>query len=166
MEKWYAIHTKPRQEQLAANNLANQNFRCFFPKIHVWRMRRAKRLLVEEPFFTSYIFLHVDLDQVNTAPIRSTLGVTGFVRFGTYIPPIHDELIDGLIAMADDQGILTQEAPIFTPGQVVLIDEGPLTGYKAIFQAANGNERAMLLIDMLGGKVNVSTPLSALRLPD
>ncbi len=161
-EKWYVIRTKPRQEHVAVRNLEDQGYHCFFPRIQARRTRRTKRVFLLEPFFTSYLFVHLDLDQVNTAPIRSTPGVAGFVRFGSYVPPVSDELVNDLIERADENGVLSLPEPDFLPGQVVTIMDGPIAGYEAIFQSRNGHDRAMLLIGMLGGEIKVQVPVAVL----
>lgn len=163
--KWYAVHTKPRQELLALQNLENQKYRCFLPRIQVKRIRRGKSQPVIEPFFTSYLFIQLVLEQTNIAPIRSTLGVTGLVRFGGYIPPVNDALVESLIARADANSILPSPEPEpaeFAPGQQVWIQEGPLAGCEAIFQARNGQERALLLIQILGDSTRVQVPIRTL----
>ena len=159
MDKWYVVHTKPNREQVALNNLENQGYKCFLPKIKAVRIRRSKRVFVEEPFFYCYLFINLDLDSANIGPIRSTFGVRGLVRFGSYHPEISDEFIENLYILTDSSGILSLPPPDFKPGQTVQIKSGPLRGYDAIFLANSNKERAMLLIDVIGTEKCVSVPV-------
>ncbi|MBF0132334.1 MAG: transcription/translation regulatory transformer protein RfaH [Magnetococcales bacterium] len=162
MNHWYVVHTKPNQEQVARNNLINQGYTCFFPKVRVMRLRRNKRAPVAVPFFYSYLFINLDIENTNIGPIRSTFGVRGLVRFGGYYPVISDDFINQLYAMADAGDILSLPAKEFEPNQVVQIKGGPLCGYEAIFLAKNNKERALILIDIIGTKREISMPMSDL----
>ena len=39
---WYAVHTKPKQENRALENLQNQGFECFLPLLEIEKVRRGK----------------------------------------------------------------------------------------------------------------------------
>ena len=45
-ERWYVAMTAPRQERLAAANLANQNMRSFLP-LHAVTRRHARKFRIE-----------------------------------------------------------------------------------------------------------------------
>lgn len=165
MEKWYVVQTKSKKELLAEQNLIRQGYSCFLPFFKQWRKRRGKRYLATEPFFPCYLFVQLDLGEINIAPIRSTLGVTGLVRFGESIQPIPRTFLKSLKNQANIEGVINQEPPDFQVGQKVLIQEGALAGYRAIFQAKSGAERAHLLLNMLGRQSWVEVPLVTLS-PD
>lgn len=165
MEQWYVVHTKPRQEKVAEENLTHQGYRCFLPLGRQWRKRRGRRYLSTEPFFPRYLFVRLNLGETNIGPIRSTLGVTGLVRFGKHILPVPETFMESLKSQTDTEGVIGQDPPDFKAGQMVLIEEGVLTGYRAIFQAKSGEERALLLLSLLGSQSQVEVPLAALS-PD
>jgi transcriptional antiterminator RfaH len=93
MERWYAVFTKPRQEAVAVRHLNRQGFETYLPLMRRRRLRRGRLIRSEEPVFPRYVFLRVDLEQTNTASVRSTRGVVGFVRFGAYTAPVPDSLV-------------------------------------------------------------------------
>ena len=39
---WYVIHTKPRQEQRALTNLAQQGYQCYLPMITREKLGRGR----------------------------------------------------------------------------------------------------------------------------
>ena len=81
---WYAIQTKVRQESLAVTNLDRQGFTCYLPLITLEKLRRGKKVMVEEAMFPGYLFIELDASGTGQswAPIRSTFGVSKLVSFG------------------------------------------------------------------------------------
>ena len=71
MKHWYAIHTKPRQEDLAAEHLRGQEFEIYLPMIKQARRFRQKWRDTIEPLFPRYLFIRLDLGRDNVSPIRS-----------------------------------------------------------------------------------------------
>jgi transcriptional antiterminator RfaH len=150
MEAWYAVHTKARQERLAAEHLTRQHYHVYLPLLRAPKRRRGHWRDVIEPLFPGYLFIRLDLHLQNTAPIRSTYGVTGLVRFGGEPRPVPRDLVEHLLtAETGPQGTIRQEH-LFHSGDQVEIASGPLAGLKGIFLAASGQERAHLLLDLLG----------------
>lgn len=165
MEHWYAVFTKPRQEQRALENLVRQGYHTFLPKIRSKRILRGKYLVVVEPLFSRYLFVRCDLEQSNSSSIRSTFGVSGLVRFGEHIPDIPDAFVEELLERTDCDAI-DEDAPIeFKPGQTVRIETGPLAGTQAIFQGKSGEERALLLLDILGRQTRAQVRIDSLSSP-
>lgn len=163
MEQWYVIQTKPRQETIAEENLERQGYICFCPRIGVWRKFRGSRRSAVEAYFPNYVFIHLDMQSTNVAPIRSTCGVSKLVRFGNLIPAVPPALITTLRQQTGDDGLLSSEHKDFTPGQIVRIETGPLAGISAIFEAPTGQRRAILLLQMLGKTQRITVPIDSLE---
>ena len=155
---WYAIHSKPRQEERALDNLQRQGFEAWLPMLTVEKVLRGKLANVTEPMFSRYLFIQLDTEQTNWSPIRSTLGVSRLVSFGNRPAVVADELIQALQTVP-------QRAPerLFQPGQTIKIVSGPLKGIEGIFQQADGEHRAMVLIDLLNKQHRVTTQMQDLR---
>jgi transcriptional antiterminator RfaH len=150
MEAWYAVHAKARQERVAAEHLTRQHYRVYLPLLRSPKRTRGRWRDAIEPLFPGYLFVYLDLRLHNTAPIRSTQGVTGLVRFGGQPRPVPADLVDRLLtAETDPEGTILQEH-LFRTGDRVEIASGPLAGLKGIFLATSGQERAHLLLDLLG----------------
>lgn len=158
MEAWYAVHTKARQEQLALANLERQHFLGFLPLIRLPRHRRDAWVEVTEPLFPGYLFLRLDPRRDDTAPIRSTRGVIGMVRFGGTMRPVPQALIQGLREIqTDPEGAIRREQ-LFQAGGRVAIVSGPLAGLEAIFLASTGQQRVRLLLCLLGRETTITIP--------
>ena len=155
---WYAIHSKPRQEERALENLQRQGFEAWLPLLTVEKVLRSKLVRVVEPMFSRYLFIRLDTEQTNWSPIRSTLGVSKLVSFGNRPAVVADELIEALQQ-------LPEQAPqrLIQPGQQVKIVSGPLRGLEGIYQQADGELRAMVLIELLNKQHRIVTDMQDLR---
>ena len=151
MESWYAVQIKPRQELLAEENLQRQSFNTYLPRIQVSRRVRKKKREVIEPLFPGYLFLSINLTQKDTTPIRSTRGVVGLVKFGNQPRPVPDTIIQHLKQNEDaESGLHISAMPEFKKGDKIQIAEGPFEGLDGIFKKEKGEDRALILIDILG----------------
>ncbi|HBA65302.1 MAG TPA: transcription/translation regulatory transformer protein RfaH, partial [Methylococcaceae bacterium] len=67
---WHVIHTKPKQEKRALENLQKQDFECFLPTCSIEKIRRGRITVSLEPLFPRYLFINLK-QGTNWAPIRS-----------------------------------------------------------------------------------------------
>jgi transcriptional antiterminator RfaH len=119
--------------------------------------RRRNGLLktVCEPLFPFYLFIYLDQVNSNWRPIRSTRGVLRIIHFGNTPTPVPDELIERLHHQPHEaEGAHTR----FSPGDKITIAEGPFKGLDAVFQRAKGEERAIILLNMLQQPREVEIP--------
>jgi len=159
---WYLIHTKPRLEECALENLQNQGYACFLPQIRVEKLRRGKLVEVDEPLFPRYFFIQLDTGKHAQSwhPIRSTKGVSRLVSFGQEPAKVGDALVD-LIRSQSALGAVQQRH--FTPGETVHIIEGPFTGLEAIYQMNDGEQRVMVLLNIMSKLVKLSLEPTEVR---
>ena len=149
MKNWYLLQTKARQEFIAEENLARQEYRVYLPIIKQARKIRSKWQEITEPFFPGYLFIHLDMEAQNTSTIRSTRGVLKLVKFGEETPQVPDDLVEGLRTRLLESAEEKVSLP-FSKGEKVLITDGCFSGLQAIFQCETGRERVVLLLDLLG----------------
>jgi len=154
---WYAIHSKPRQEERALENLERQGFEAWLPMLTVEKFRRGKLAKVVEPMFSRYLFIRLDTEQTNWSPIRSTLGVSKLVSFGNRPAIIEDGLIEALRQLP-----VREPERLFQPGQAVKFVDGPLRGLEGIYEQADGEIRAMVLVDLLSKHHRVTADIQHL----
>ena len=151
MKAWYVVQTKPRQEAMAAEQIANQAFEIYLPRISMKKRRRGKWQEVIEPLFPRYLFMRFDPESDNVAPIRSTKGITGLVKFGPHLAPVSDALIDSIRQEEDTEaGCHLPDQAIFKRGDRVEIMEGPFAGLQGLFQESSGEQRVIILLELLG----------------
>lgn len=158
---WYLVHTKPRQEEIALTNLERQGYPCYMPRLNVEKIRRGKALIVSEAMFPRYLFIQLDTSGQGPswAPIRSTLGVSTLVRFGSHPAKVDEGLVDLLRGREQDKPIQT----LFEPGDAVRVIEGPFAGIEAIYQTADAQQRSMILLEILSRPVTMAIDTAALR---
>jgi len=156
---WYALQHKPAQGDRAVHNLQNQEVPCFYPKIEVEKIRAGKRTKKLEPLFPGYVFINLEQTSPMWGKLRSTLGILRVVSFAGRPAAISDAVINQIKVSMDKvsaQGGIKK-------GQTVELEEGPFRGINAIFQAYDGEERAIVLITFMQKQQQVRVPVSALK---
>lgn len=162
---WYVIHTKPRQEQRALLNLEQQGYECYLPLLSTEKIRQGSFSLIEEPLFPRYLFIHLDSSKSGQswAPIRSTLGVSRLVTFGSDPAKVDADLINAL--RTQNSLLLQSPQRIFNEHDRVQIQSGPFAGLEAIYQMPDGESRAMVLIQFLSKPIRLSVlPTNLLKI--
>lgn len=158
---WYLVHTKPRQEDVALANLQRQGYECYLPQMRIERIRRRKAEVATEPMFPRYLFIRLDSsDQGKSwSPIRSTLGVSQLVHFGARAAKVDDTLVD---LLRQRERTLPTEV-MFHRGDSVVIADGPFAGIEAIYQTADAERRAFILLEILSKPVSMHIDAGRLR---
>ena len=158
---WYLVHTKPRQEDIALANLERQGYECYLPQMRIERIRRRKAEVAAEPMFPRYLFVRLDSsDQGKSwSPIRSTLGVSQLVHFGARAAKVDETLID--LLRQRERGLPTEA--MFHSGDAVFIADGPFAGIDAIYQTADAERRAFILLEILAKPVSMHIDTGRLR---
>jgi len=165
MKCWYLVHIKPRKEMVAEQNLQNQGYEVYLPLVQQLCRRRGHWIEVIEPLFPCYLFVCLQFGYDNVRPIRYTTGVRDLVRFTEEPAVVPDQIIASLRRTADCKtGLHHPKGPLFKPGNAVIIDAGPFAGLQAIFLAETGQERAIILLEMLGRENRVTVNRDLLRL--
>ena len=149
MNTWYAVLTKPRREGVAEENLRNQGFHVYLPRLATERRRGGKWIRALEPLFPRYLFLAAGRSQT-FAPVRSTLGVASMVSFGGQPAVVPPSVIDALKGReVPDTGACGASAP-FEPGDPVEFRAGPFAGLEGVFSLEAGEARVYVLLEFLG----------------
>jgi len=153
------LQHKPSQGDRALTHLQNQDIACFYPKITVEKIKAGKRTKKLEPLFPGYLFVNLEQTDPMWAKLRSTRGILRVVSFANKPAAIPDDVIkhikESLHTVAEQGGI--------KPGQAVDLEDGPFKGIGAIFQAYDGEERAIVLISFMQKQQTVKVPLSTLH---
>ena len=142
MKNWYLIKIKPQQEAIATQNLTNQNFNVFFPKAVINNKTT--------PLFPSYLFIELDDKTQNWTPIRSTKGVSNFVRFGLSFAKVPNQIIN--LIKTQQQQTIEKMINICShhKGDYLEIQTGAFKGQQAIFQNYNSSDRVTVLLKLIG----------------
>ena len=156
---WYALQHKPAQGDRALAHLQNQDIACFYPKIQVEKIKAGKRIQRLEPLFPGYLFVNLEHTDPSWAKLRSTRGVIRVVSFANKPAAIADDVIRHIKGSLDS---VTQRGGL-KPGEAVQLGEGPFEGINAVFQAYDGEERAIVLINFMQKQQKVKVSVAALK---
>ncbi len=157
---WFAIRTKPNQEQLAFRHYQNQNMSGYLPLVQVAR-RHARRVdQVLRPVFPGYLFLHLPPRMRNWVAIGATRGALGPVSFGGAIPPVPDWVIHQLRAEENELGLHdpTRGQATFTPNCPVEVSLSNGILAQGRFRSYRGQERIEVLLDILHRQIRTTVP--------
>lgn len=160
---WYVIHTKPRQEFRALEQLQNQGYEVFLPCIEAQHLKSGQLLHRTEPLFPRYLFIRLNQVDHDWGPIRSTKGVSQLVRFGGVPATLAEDQITAIAHWANQ----APEKTLFEENQAVSIVDGPFVGMEGFFQrletVETGEERALVLMELFGKTQRVMMRLETLK---
>ena len=156
--RWYLVYTKPGVERIACANLARQNYHVYLPRVigHVRRLGSWHDHIVA--LFPRYLFLRLNEGCQSLSPVRSSVGVSGLVRFGAEYAVVPDAVVTGLRNREEPGTGLHRARPEcqLRPGQFV--DIGTFDGLEGIFEREDGRGRVVVLLRLLGREVPVRVP--------
>lgn len=157
MKRWYLLYCKRGEQLRAKMHLENQGVECFYPEIEVEKIRRGKRQTIKEPLFPSYMFVRFDF---NVGPsfttVRSTRGVSDFIRFGSEPKELQGDLIYDLKQLESSAKSETPSVELPKPGEEIEVKGGQFCGLKAIYQEPDGETRSIMLVKMISQPVALS----------
>jgi len=160
-KEWFAVRTKPQQERNAVLHYRRQGFTVYSPMVQTTIRHARKVEKVLRPLFPGYLFLHLGPAERNWTTIASTRGALGPVQFGEHYPSVPEavmaairdrETTAGYISLADAEGSRLK------PGCRVAVTLGG-EEVEGIFQQFKGEDRAVLLLDILQRQTKMVAPL-------
>ncbi|GAA5214006.1 transcription/translation regulatory transformer protein RfaH [Corallincola platygyrae] len=163
LERWFLLKCKPRQEQRAVANLEQQLIEAYAPQIDVSKIKRGKRTTETEPLFPGYLFARFDPHFVSLTSVQSTRGVSAVVRFGQQLAEVSDQAIRDIKDKCCNQDAPEVSADLPSKGDKVHLTDGSLKGLEAVYQMDDGEQRAFVLIDLLGKQQRVSVEQGHIR---
>jgi transcriptional antiterminator RfaH len=161
MKSWYLVYSKIKQESIAQLNLDRQGYETYLPLI---RNKKDKSMLKVHLMFPRYLFIRLCNQRDDWAPIRSTIGVMGLVRFNQWPAQVSDKLIESLKKREDQDGFHVLSAPEYKRGDKVRIINGPFEHYEAIFYAHSSKDRVILLLQEAEKSINLKLDKSLISL--
>lgn len=144
--RWYAIHTKARQEDRADSNLRAWQVKTFAPKIKERRCNEysGKVSYLVKPLFPGYIFARFKLDDL-LHKIQFTRGVNNVVAVGGKPAPIDDEVMEVMLSREGADGFVHIGEEL-RPGDKVIIKQGILRNFVGIFQGHHKDEERVSIL--------------------
>jgi len=161
---WFCVRTKPKQERVAAAQLARlAGVEVFAPRIRFRRNTKRGRVWFEEALFPGYIFARFNFE-MQVRLVSSTYGVRGLVRFDGECATVPEDLIETLRAERIDDAPIVIEEPSVKVGDEAVVTDGALYGLQAVVtQVLSGGERVKILMDMMGTEIEAEIAASRLE---
>jgi transcriptional antiterminator RfaH len=153
---WHLAQLKPNSSRIAERNLLRQGFVVFLPRIEETVRRGQKFVTEQRALFPGYAFVGLDPANPGWRSVNSTLGVSRLVSFGAAPVQVPDDLVLGLMARCDGDGLLQPEAGL-RPGDTVVLTHGPFTDFVATIDRIAPDRRVWVLLDLMGQQVRVKT---------
>ncbi|MDR7543870.1 MAG: transcription termination/antitermination protein NusG [Armatimonadota bacterium] len=148
---WYAVQTKPRREERVLCWIRTRaGLPIFLPKVEALRRRGPRRVVVVEPLFPSYVFVHMTLEPESWHAVKWAPGVRRILGTDDMPIPVPPEAMR-LLRDRCGEGEIVRWAPEFRPGERVRVARGPFEGLVGILErpAARGH-RVRVLLELLG----------------
>jgi len=149
-KKWFALHTKPRQEFKAESGLRDLDIEYYLPTVTVIKQWSDRKKKVTEPLLKSYIFI-----KANDKERHSALELTPVIRCLFYngrpavIPEFEMENLRNFISENYEFKVLNS----IVKGSKVRITEGPFAGVTGIVIQEQDGKYLAVSIDLLNRSV-------------
>ena len=159
---WFVIQFKPNSHYQAKKNLNRQGFKTFLP-LHEITSRKASRFVKStKPLFPGYMFVSFNKTENKWHKIRNTYGVSRLITVNSSLKSIPSTFIDSLMKRYDSSGKLIPIVEM-KKGDKVEILEGPFANFIASVEKYESEQRIWILMDLMGRKTKLQTPLNALK---
>lgn len=146
--RWYAIHTRPKEEDRAEMNLRAWQVQTFAPKLRALRASGYDGQSVSKPLFPNYIFARFNANK-QLHNINYTRGVQNVVSFGGSPVSVDEDVISLLQAKVGKDGFICRDEEL-EPGERVRINSGPFKSFVGIFKRkTKDKDRIRILLDTI-----------------
>ena len=150
--QWFALVVKPRHEKVVDGALRTKGMESFLPLYSERRRWKDRYTDVILPLFPGYVFSRFDAR--SRSLILGTPGVFDIVRCGKEPAAIPDEEIAAL-QIAVSSGQATEPWPHLVPGELVLLDGGPLAGLVGKVLKLKNSMKLVLSVGLLNRSIVV-----------
>jgi transcriptional antiterminator RfaH len=145
--QWYVVHTHPKQEERANENLTSWGVETLHAKLRTRRYNQftGAPTILTQPLFPRYIFAKFNARE-QLPKIRFTRGVHNVICFGESPAPVAEDIIDIIRARTDENGFVKANDEL-KPGDKVVISSGPLRNLIGVFEREiKGSDRITILL--------------------
>ena len=155
MFQWYALHTRARHEKRVASELQQNGVTAFLPLITEVRNWSDRRMKVELPLFSCYIFVNIPSSFNTRAGVLRTPGVLGFVGGNNLQATVAENEIEQI------QKLLARKVPFaahpfLEVGQRVRVRGGALEGIEGVLSRFGGSDRLVISVRTIQRSLSIT----------
>lgn len=161
---WYAINTKPNQEERVSANLRAGGIETFVPRIKSYKLNRqtGKKISYKKVLFPCYIFAKFNTKSCLNK-VKFTRGLHSIVSFGGNPCIVEDAIIEIMLKMADGDNLINPEIDL-KPGDRVIVDQPYLKDFIGVFvNGVSDSTRVMVLLSTLTYQINLVVEKEKIR---
>jgi len=135
-DSWYAVYTRPRWEKKVAALLAKKQIEHYCPLNKVLKQWSDRKKLVEEPLFSSYVFVRIaDADKWRIKEIDGILNYVYWLGKPAQIPNHEIETIKRFLN--EHESVQLKPLNLKANDQVRIVS-GPFMNQQATVQSVKG----------------------------
>jgi transcriptional antiterminator RfaH len=153
---WYVVHTRPKQEDRASNNLIAWGVETLTPKLCVKKYNQftGRSTQVIKPFFPGYIFARFKFNELYHR-IRFTRGVHSLVCFNNKPIQVDDEIIDLVRSKIGSDGFVNEFEQL-RGGDEVVINDGRFQNFCGVFEREMPDaDRVQILLNTVSFQAHI-----------
>lgn len=152
---WYALYTRSRHEKQVEAFLRKQQLETYLPLRRAWSTRKDRKLTVELPAISGYLFVRCILYAETRALIKRASGVLRLVETTGRPAVIPDGQIDSL-RIALSHAFNSEGHPYLNVGDRVRVVRGPMVGAEGfLVRVDEDRHRLVIAIDYVNQALSV-----------
>jgi len=158
---WFVIYTKPHHEKKVTEQLSKVEVESFLPTIKTLRTWWDRKKYVDLPLFPSYVFVNLKNVQSYFTSLHIE-GILCYVKLGKEIARVSESVIDNIKLIIEHPKELEISYEYFQPGNILLVKEGPFTGFHCEIVEFKGKQKILVRIDLLNRSILLNIPVEHL----
>jgi len=161
--RWYAAYTRAQHEKRVAAELGMRDVEHFLPLYSCVRRWKDRRVQLESPLFTGYVFVRLALrERLRVLQIPSVVRLVGFNGQPTALPDTEMEIMRSGLS----QTPRVQPHPFLTAGRHVRITGGPFAGLEGVLRRKKSGTRVIVSLGLIQRSVAVDVDIADVRPSD
>ncbi|MCD9188140.1 MAG: hypothetical protein LUM44_17100 [Pyrinomonadaceae bacterium] len=161
---WYAINTKPNQEERVSANLRAGGIETFVPRIRSYKLNRqtGKKISYKKVLFPCYIFARFNSNTCLNK-VKFTRGLHSIVSCGEHPCVVEDTIIEIMLKLTGKENIIDPEISL-KPGDRVIVDQPYLKDFIGVFvNGVSDSTRVMVLLSTVTYQLNLIVEKEKIR---
>jgi len=134
------------------------------PQIRYTKVTRRGKVLWKEAMFPGYLFVKFDRN-VDEKGVCYAPGVLKLVRFGDFVPDIEEDFVFSLKDIVGEEELLDLEHGVELGAEYEVVDGALKGNLGEVIEVLPGGQRAVLLMEMIGGERAIEVDVYSLLLP-
>jgi transcription antitermination factor NusG len=152
---WYALYTRSRSENKAAEQLSNEGISYYLPVITKWKKWSDRKKKITEPLLKGYIFIYAEeKERMLSLEMNSVVRCVFDMGRPARIPEWQINNLKKMLSRETDLHIKDG----LIPGIKVKIREGPFDGIIGVIQESDNGNTIAVSIDLLKRSIVAHLP--------